>query len=108
MSKFNRYGMYGDIQRIEIKGTHAMLETVKLLTSQEYAVAIVGHNELWDDKNSEFYDVYVIEYSHMNLEYSGYTLEWITEDELLAIQDMRLNSGDDFSFDDIDINGDKI
>ena len=109
MSKFTRYGMYGDIQRIEIKGTHAMLETVKLLTSQDYAVAIVGHNELWDDKNSEFYDVYVIEYSSMNIEYSGYTLEWITEDELLAIQDMRLNSDDDdFSFDDIDINGDKI
>lgn len=109
MRKFNRYGMYGDIQRIEIKGTSAMLETVKLLTSQKYAVAIVSHNELWDDRNSEFYDVYVIEYSFMDIEYSGYTLEWITEDELLTIQDMRLNSVDDgLVFDDIDINGDEV
>ena len=95
MGKFNRYGMYGDIQRIDIKGTNAMLETVKLLVSQGYAVAVVSHNELWDDRNSEFFDVYVIEYSSMNMEYSGYALEWLTEDELLAIQEIRENSGDE-------------
>ena len=83
------FGMYGEVQKLEVRGKEKLKEAIVLLTDLNYAVAIVSHDTLWDDRSDEYYDVYVVEYAPMNKEFSLYSIEWVTEDEWLALRDMR-------------------
>lgn len=90
------YGsLYGEVQQLEVKGTQAMLDAVKLLVSQNYVVAVVSHSELWDSHNNEFYDVYLLEFTSANPEFSDVKLDWVTEDEWYALRNMRENDDDE-------------
>ena len=77
-------GKFGDIQQLEVKGRKEMQNFITLLVDQGYQCAVVAHDILDDE------DVYLIEYTWGQMvKWREYWCEWVTEDERLALEDMR-------------------
>lgn len=77
-------GKFGDIQQLEVKGRKEMQNFIALLVDQGYQCAILSHDVLEDE------DIYCIEYTWGQMvEWREYWCEWVTEDERLALEDMR-------------------
>ena len=77
-------GKFGEIQQLEIKGRKAMQKFIAMLVDQGYQCAILSHDVIDDE------DIYCVEYTWGQMvEWREYWCEWVTEDERLALEDMR-------------------
>ena len=88
-------GRFGDIQQLEVKGRREMQNFITMLVDQGYQCAVLSHNVLDGE------DIYCIEYTWgQDVEWREYWCEWVTEDERLALEEMR-----DFAEDDSEETG---